>query len=241
MFGHIRRRKSAFPRCSAVVPAAGSATRMEGLDKVLVDLGGCPVLVRTLRALTDCPYITEIIVVTREDLIVPVSRLCRDFGLDKVTHVVVGGETRTQSVLHGLREVDPEVPLVAIHDGARPFVTQEVLAAAIERAAQCGAAAPAIPVTDTVKRAHDGLVEATLDRDTLFAVQTPQVFDTSLIKAALTQALESGAAITDDCAAVERLGMTVALTPGDRTNLKLTTPADLDLGLGILNGRGELV
>ena len=239
LFG--RKKKPSGPRCSAVVPAAGSATRMEGMDKILMNLGDYPVLVRTLRALTDCPYIQEIVVVTREDMIVPVSQLCKDFELDKVTHIVVGGATRTQSVLNGIRETDPEAELIAIHDGARPFVTQAVLEEVILKAAQCAAAAPAVPVTDTVKRATGGVVEATLDRDTLFAVQTPQVFEASLIKAALTKALEDGAALTDDCAAVERLGMTVCLTRGERENIKLTTPADLDLGLGILNGRGEFV
>lgn len=98
-----------------------------------------------------------------------------------------------------------------------------------------------VPVTDTVKRAMNGIVEETVDRDTLFAVQTPQVFEASLIKAALQRAVEEGVTLTDDCAAVERLGMTVALTRGDRANIKLTTPTDLDLGLGILNGRGEFV
>lgn len=239
LFG--RKKKPSGPRCSAVVPAAGSATRMEGMDKILMNLGDYPVLVRTLRALTDCPYIQEIVVVTREEMIVPVSQLCKDFELDKVTHIVVGGATRTQSVLNGIRETDPSAELIAIHDGARPFVTQAVLEEVILKAAQCAAAAPAIPVTDTVKRASGGVVEATLDRENLFAVQTPQVFEASLIKAALTKAAEDGVTLTDDCAAVERLGMTVCLTRGERENIKLTTPADLDLGLGILNGRGEFV
>ena len=111
----------------------------------------------------------------------------------------------------------------------------------ILRAAECGAAAPAVPVHDTIKRAAGGLVEETLNREELFAVQTPQVFEPSLIKAALQKAAEEGAALTDDCAAVERLGMTVCLPRGSDENIKITTPADLNLGLGILNGRGELV
>ena len=122
---------------------------------------------------------------------------------------------------------------------ARRKSQQEVLEEVIRKAAVCGAAAPAIPVTDTVKRARDGVVEETLDRETLFAVQTPQVFEASLLKAALQKAAEDGVTLTDDCAAVERLGMQVSLTRGDRANLKLTTPTDLDFGLGILIGRGE--
>lgn len=239
IFGALRKRRPATPFCTAVVPAAGSSTRMEGQDKMLLELGDRPVLVRTLQALEACALIHEIVVVTREDLVVPVSRLCRDFGLEKVARVVTGGATRTLSVLAGIRSASPEAELIAVHDGARPFVTQEVLEEVIRKAAECGAAAPAVPVTDTVKRAKDGVVEETLDRETLFAIQTPQVFEASLLKAALQKAAEEGVTLTDDCAAVERLGMRISLTRGDRANLKLTTPTDLDLGLGILIGRGE--
>lgn len=239
IFGALRKKRPATPFCTAVVPAAGSSTRMEGQDKLLLELGDRPVLVRTLEALEDCGLIQEVVVVTREDLVVPVSRLCREHGLTKVTKVVTGGATRTLSVLSGIRSASPEAELIAVHDGARPFVTQEVLEEVIRKAAECGAAAPAVPVTDTVKRARNGVVEETLDRETLFAIQTPQVFEASLLKAALQKAAEEGVTLTDDCAAVERLGMRVSLTRGDRANLKLTTPTDLDLGLGILMGRGE--
>ena len=238
-FGALRKKRPATPFCTAVVPAAGSSTRMEGQDKLLLELGDRPVLVRTLEALEDCPLIHEVVVVTREDLVVPVSRLCREHGLTKVTKVVTGGATRTLSVLSGIRSASPEAELIAVHDGARPFVTHTVLEEVIRKAAECGAAAPAVPVTDTVKRARNGVVEETLDRETLFAIQTPQVFEASLLKAALQKAAEEGVTLTDDCAAVERLGMRVSLTRGDRANLKLTTPTDLDLGLGILMGRGE--
>lgn len=241
LFGRLRKKKEHVPFCTAVVPAAGSSTRMEGQDKVLLPLGDLPVLVRTLRALEECPLIHEIVAVTREDLIVPVSQLCKDFAFGKVTHIVVGGATRTLSVLSGIQEASLDAELIAIHDGARPFVTEEILETVLAAAAQYGAAAPAIPVTDTIKRASGGVVEESLDRDTLFAVQTPQVFEASLIKAALQSAAEEGISLTDDCAAVERLGMSVHLTAGDRANIKITTPTDLDLGLGILNGRGELV
>ena len=236
----LRGKKNAVPFCAAVVPAAGSSTRM-GEDKVLLDLGGCPVLIRTLQALEACRLIQEIVVVSREDQVVPVSQLVKDYGLEKVRRIVTGGADRTRSVLAGIREVSREAELIAIHDGARPFVTQEVLEAAIRKAAERGAAAPGIPVTDTIKRAREGVVEETLEREGLFAIQTPQVFEAGLIRAALQRAAEEGLSLTDDCAAVERLGMPVSLVPGDPANLKLTSPADLDLGLGILQGRGELL
>ena len=238
LLGRLFRRRREELRCSAVVPAAGSSTRM-GKDKLLLPLGEQPVLLHTLRALDACPYITEIVVVTREELIVPIGQLCRDAALDKVRKVIVGGATRSHSVLAGLGELSPDAELAAIHDGARPLVSQAVLEAVIRRASECGAAAPAVPVKDTVKRARDGLVTATLDRAELRAVQTPQVFQVDLIKTALQKALEDGAELTDDCTAVERLGIGVALTEGDYCNLKLTTPEDLAVAEALLAWREE--
>ena len=225
--------------CAAVVPAAGSALRMEGQDKILALMGDYPVLLHTLRALEASTRIQEIVVVTREDLIVPVSQLCRDCALNKVTKIVVGGGSRTESVLNGIREVSDSANLIAIHDGARPLVTPEIIDEAILRAAERGAAAPAVPVKDTVKRAVNGLVESTPDRSTLYAVQTPQVFDADLIRAALGKALADGAEVTDDCAAVERLGVGVTLTTGCYENIKITTPVDLVIGEALLHWREE--
>ena len=233
------RRREHTPACSAVVVAAGSAWRMEGVDKVLQPLGEVPVLVRSIRPFQQCSAVTEIVVVTREDLLVEVGRLCRDFALDKVTKVIVGGAERIHSVQAGLRETDPDAALIAIHDGARPLVTGEVIQAAVEAAAQTGAAAPAIEVVDTIKRAADGHTAETVDRSALQAVQTPQVFEAGLIRATVQKALDDGELLTDDCGAVERLGMPVTLTPGSRENLKITTPLDLVLGEAILQARGE--
>lgn len=225
--------------CSAIIVAAGSARRMEGIDKMLAPLGELPVLVHTLSAFQDCDLVDEIVVVTREDLLVEVSRLCRDFSLDKVTKVIVGGAERMDSVRAGLREIRPDAQLAAIHDGARPLVPQQVLRQAIQRAAETGAAAPAVPVTDTVKRAEGDLAAETLDRSALRAVQTPQVFEAGLIRAALEKAAADGEALTDDCAAVERLGMRVSLTPGSRENFKITTPFDLLVGEAVLEARAR--
>lgn len=228
--------------CTAVIVAAGSARRMEGIDKVLAPLGELPVLVHTLYAFQDCPAFDQVVVVTREDLLVEVADLCREYGLDKVTKVVVGGAERIHSVRAGLREVDPEAELIAIHDGARPLVPQQVLEQTVEKAAQTGAAAPAVPVTDTIKRGEKGLTVETVDRSSLWAVQTPQIFEAGLIRAAIEKAVEDQVELTDDCAAVERLGMKVSLTQGSRENIKITTPFDLLVGEAILDarGRGEL-
>lgn len=235
----FKKKKPGEPKCSAVIVAAGSARRMEGIDKVLAPLGELPVLVHTLYAFQDCPSVEEIVVVTREDLLVEVGRICKDFAFDKVTKVVVGGAERVHSVRAGLREVSPQAELIAIHDGARPLVSQEVIVEAVSAAAVTGAAAPTVPLTDTVKRAEEGRTVETVDRSALWAVQTPQVFEAGLIRGAVQKALDDGELPTDDCGAVERLGMPVTLTRGSRENIKITTPLDLVIGEAILQARGE--
>ena len=223
--------------CSAVVVAAGSSTRM-GTDKLMLTLGGIPVIVRTLKAVEAAPSVDEIILVTREDMMVPLSQLCQEFALTKVTKVIRGGKTRTESVRLGTLEASGDAQVIAIHDGARPLVTTEIIENAIAQALESGAAAPAVPVKDTIKVARKGMVESTPDRASLYAVQTPQVFEASLIRAALQKALDDGAELTDDCSAVERLGMKVVLTEGDVRNLKLTTPEDILTAEALLEGSG---
>jgi 2-C-methyl-D-erythritol 4-phosphate cytidylyltransferase len=235
IFGWKKRPKERPPVCSTVVVAAGSSTRM-GMDKLLLPLGGTPVIVHTLRALQAAPSVDEIVLVTREDLIVPMGQLCQDYGLTKVVKVIRGGQTRTESVRLGTQEAHRQAQVIAIHDGARPFASTDVIETAIAQALATGAAAPAIPVKDTIKIASGGVIDSTPDRSTLFAVQTPQVFEASLIRAALQKALDDGAELTDDCSAVERLGMKVVLTAGDERNIKLTTPLDLTLAQALLEG-----
>lgn len=223
--------------CSVVVVAAGSSTRM-GTDKLMLTLGGIPVIIRTLKAVEAAPSVDEIILVTREDMMVPLSQLCQEFALTKVTKVIRGGKTRTESVRLGTLEASGDAQVIAIHDGARPLVTTEVIESVIAQALESGAAAPAVPVKDTIKVARKGVVESTPDRASLFAVQTPQVFEASLIRAALQKALDDGAEMTDDCSAVERLGMKVVLTEGDVRNLKVTTPEDILTAEALLEGSG---
>lgn len=235
----FKRKKDEEPKCSAVIVSAGLARRMGGVDKVLAPLGELPVLVHTLYAFQDCAAVDEVILVAREDLVVEISRLCKDFNLNKVKKVIVGGKERIHSVQAGLREVDPEAELIAIHDGARPLVTQEIIRDAVTRAALTGAAAPAVQLTDTIKRTEDGLAVETVDRSQLWAVQTPQVFEAGLIKGAIQKAIDDGELLTDDCGAVERMGMKVTLTSGSPENIKITTPLDLILGEAILQARAD--
>lgn len=228
--------KLSHPSCAAVIVAAGSSARMGGTDKLLAELGGLPVLSRTLRVFDDHEMIDTIIVVAREDPGCPKSAgSVRRYR--KVRIVVPGGESRQESVMHGLKAVPEGTELVAVHDGARPLVPPEVITKAILKAAKFGAAAPAIPVKDTIKVSKTGAVDETPDRSTLFAVQTPQVFDYALLLGALQNAKQKGLSLTDDCSAVEALGMTVLLTDGSEENIKITTPLDLDIAGLILKRR----
>ena len=237
MFGFRKKKKPTRPLCGAVIAAAGSSVRM-GEDKILLSLGEEPVLIHAVRPFQASAQISEVVIVTRQELIVPVAQLCKDSGLDKVSKVVAGGASRTESVRLGILELTGDPELIAIHDGARPFVTEEIIRQTIEAAERYGAAAPAVPLTDTIKELDDdGLAVRTVDRERLRAVQTPQIFQEGLIRAALQKALEDGAAITDDCAAVERLGMKVMLTAGSGENIKLTTPADIPAAEAILEAR----
>lgn len=213
--------------CGAVIVAAGNASRMGGIDKVMAPLLGQPMIAHTIRAFQNCDIIREIVIVTREDLREPILELCPWY--DKVKAVVVGGASRQESVSRGLNALSKKVKLVAIQDGARPLITQEVIDRTVRAANTYGAAAPAVAVKDTVKIINGTLVTETPDRSALRAVQTPQVFDMDLLKGALHRAFLDNADITDDCSAVERLGMTVRIVEGDERNLKVTTPMDLKI------------
>ena len=218
--------------CGAVIVAAGSASRMGGIDKVMAPLGSEPMIVHTVRAFQNCDAIREIVIVTREDLLIPIMSLCHDFS--KVQSVVVGGDSRQASVVRGIGALSDKTKLVAVQDGARPLITCQVIDRTVRAAHTYGAAAPAIPVKDTIKVVTGGVVNQTPNRSTLRAVQTPQVFDIDLLKAALKKAEKDGAAITDDCSAVERLGMSVKIVEGDERNIKVTTPLDLKIAMLLL-------
>ena len=214
-------------RCGAVIVAAGSASRMGGIDKVMATLKGEPMIVHTVRAFQTCDAIAEIVIVTRPDLILPITRLTS--GFDKVTTVVAGGSSRQESVSLGMNALSDKCELAAILDGARPLVTWQLIDRVVRAAHAYHAAIPVIPVKDTIKVCNSSLVVSTPDRSTLRAVQTPQVFDFDLLRGALKKAAEDGAEVTDVCSAVERLGMSGKTVEGDERNLKVTTPFDLKI------------
>lgn len=214
-------------KCGAVIVAAGNSSRMGGKDKIMEELGGEALIVKTVKAFVRCDAISEIVVVTREDLVEKIMGLVR--GMDKVKAVVVGGKDRPESVWLGLNALSEHMKLAAVHDGARPLVSWQVIDRAVRAGHTYGAAAPGVPVKDTIKVVGGGLVKSTPDRKTLQAIQTPQVFDIDLLRGALKKAKDDGAEITDDCSAVERMGMSVKIVEGDERNLKVTTPVDLQI------------
>ena len=225
------------PHCSAVIVAAGSSERM-GTDKLTADLCGVPVLVRTLRVFDACRLVNEIIVVTRGDRIEEMADLCKAYGISKVSKVLAGGSTRVESALVGVSEVDPKASRIAIHDGARPLVTAELIERTVRAAKEYYAAVPVIPSTDTLKAVDEkGYVIGTVDRATTWRVQTPQVFKADFIKGALTKAMEKNLPLTDDCSAMEMMGVKTMTVPGDEDNIKLTTPRDMILAEAILKAR----
>ena len=225
--------------CSAVIVAAGNAQRM-GADKVMLELGCMPVLARTLLAFQNCDAIDEIIVVTRMEKVEEVASLCKKYGVTKAGKVIRGGKTRMESALAGVSEVRSGAKLIAIHDGARPFVTDEVIRRTLDAAAAYMSAVPVIRSTDTLKAIdEDGLITGSVDRDRTVRVQTPQVFNADLIKGALTKAVSDGLTLTDDCSAIEIMGIKTHTVDGDEDNIKLTTPRDLQLGELILKTRGD--
>ena len=213
--------------CGAVIVAAGTASRMGGIDKVMAPIGGEPMILRTVRAFQECDAIKEIVIVTREDLIPKITAMTGKFS--KVIAVVVGGKDRAESVSNGLNALSGKVKLAAVQDGARPLISQAVIDRTVRAAHSYGAAAPAIPVKDTIKIVEGGIVTTTPDRNTLKAIQTPQVIDIDLLRGALKKAAQENLPITDDCSAVELLGFKVRIVEGNERNIKVTTPMDLKI------------
>ena len=222
---------------SLVVVAAGNSSRMGNAgNKQFLMLEGQPVLAHTLQAFDFLPEISEIIVVTREEDILLVNDLVRDYGVRKVKAVILGGETRQESVVCGLHEVHES--MVLIHDGARPFVTEEEIYRVLDALDDYDAVIPGVPVKDTVKRVNSqGEVVETLHREELMAVQTPQGFVTERILAAHAQAKTDSIAVTDDASVAEYAGIPVKLVPGSYQNIKITTPQDVILAEAILGER----
>lgn len=220
---------------SAIIVAAGSGTRM-GFDKLLASLGGCPVILHTLRAFQACPDIDEIVVVSSEDRVEVIRRLADDEVLSKLRTFVPGGAERQLSVWAGIRAVAADCDFVAVHDGARPLIHPGQITRCIERARETGAAASARPVSETLKRADaEGRVCGSVDRAGLWIMETPQVFAKPVLTEAYEAVRRDGVLVTDEVSALERLGHPVWLVENPTPNPKITWPSDLVLAERLLD------
>lgn len=213
---------------TAIIVAAGNSRRMgNGINKQFLLLDQIPVLIHTLKKFDNAKTISNIIVVTRSEDILTVQDMVKEFKIKKVSDIIPGGNTRQESVHNGLKMIDNQ-SLVAIHDGARPFVSSQLIDNLVETANLFDAAAPGIVPKDTVKIVNsDNTVCDTPERNTLRLIQTPQVFKSDILKLSYIKAEESGFWGTDDCSVVENFGFTVKITDGESTNIKITTFDDL--------------
>jgi len=216
---------------SAIIVAAGKGTRMgAGKDKLFLEVAGRPVVAHTWQRFEDAGCIDEIILVVRKGRQKKFERLAAKFGFQKPFRIVTGGAERQDSVWNGLEALSPTAEVVAIHDAARPCVSEELITATVKRAEESGAAVAAKPVTDTIKESADGrLIERTLDRSKLWAVQTPQTFRVELIRRAISAARQQKLILTDDTAACELIRQPVRLISRIAPNPKVTVPGDLPL------------
>jgi 2-C-methyl-D-erythritol 4-phosphate cytidylyltransferase len=223
---------------SAIIVAAGSSRRM-GFDKLFAPLAGKPVLWHSIKAFNDTKEVDEILVVTREDRMDEVEELVSKGGLKKVTKVISGGAERHISVWNGLQAVDSKgSEYIAIHDGARPLVTPQLIKACLELATTHGAASCASQIPDTVKRASiEQMVTESVERTGLWAMQTPQVFSSGLILQAYAALMAKHEMVTDEVSAVQKMGKKIALLKNDDWNLKVTFPHDLELAEHVLELR----
>ena len=226
-------------RVSAIIPSAGSGTRMKAsLAKQFLPLGGMPVLCHTLSVFERCPAVTEIIVVlSRNDMKLAEETIFKRFPFRKISKVVEGGPSRMASVSLGLKAVSPGAEIVVIHDGCRPFVTEAMITESVAAAKINGGAVVAIPLLDSLKKTVGGRVAGTIPREGLWRAQTPQAFRAAVLREAYEAAIKSSAEATDDASLLERLGMPVAIVNGSEFNIKITVPEDLVMGEMILKRR----
>ena len=222
----------------AVIPAAGAGVRMgEKRAKQFRKLCGRTILAHTLKKFEDCKSIDRVVVVAPKGYV----ELCRDevgLGFGKVSKVVTGGRQRQDSVYEGLKVLEKDIDIVVVHDAVRPFIEPDLIDKAVELCKDAGAVIVAVRAVDTVKFCRDKVVECTLDRESLWCAQTPQVFERTILERAFERALEDGFYGTDEAALVERLGHGVGIVEGSYDNIKITTPEDMEVGKLIL-GRME--
>lgn len=220
---------------SAIIVAAGNGTRFGSkTPKQFLEILGKPLIIYTLEKFESCAAIDEIILVLSDEQIENFSQMVEKYNLKKLTKIVVGGETRAASVLNGLNALDSQkTEIVAVHDGARPFVSVYEISATVEKAKQFGAACLVATINDTVKEIAEGKIVRTIDRSKLRRAQTPQCFRYEILRRAFAEC-EIGEIVTDECFLVEKLGYAISVVEGSPKNLKITTPEDFAFAENLL-------
>ena len=224
-------------KANTIIVSAGKGHRfLKEKKKQFYLLGDRPILAHTLDKFENCPLIHSILlVVGQEDMDYCLKEIIEKYGYRKISQLIPGGRQRQDSVKNGIDLLPKETEIVVIHDGVRPFVTKEMIEESIRSAVKCQAVATAMPVKETVKMVQrDGIVLQTLDRDSLWQIQTPQTFQVNVIKEAYHKATADGFIGTDDASLVEHLGVKVHILPGAYSNIKITTLEDLMLANLIL-------
>lgn len=221
---------------SAIIACAGSFSRMNGVNKQLLELDGIPVAVRSMLAFEQLDEVTEIIASVRECDIDEYKKLAEKYGVTKLKAVVKGGKTRQQSIFNAYKEVSKETRYVAVHDGARPLVSPENIKQCIRDASIFGGAVLGVPVKDTIKNVDDGLITDTPDRRKLYITQTPQIFRKDIYVKGINFANSHELDFTDDCQLAEAVGAKVAMTESSYRNIKITTPEDIAVAEILLKG-----
>ena len=218
-----------------IIVSAGSSTRMGGLNKQFLQICGVPVIARTLRVFEKSPFISRIILVAREDNIPDMQLIADKYGIEKLTDIVAGGNQRRDSVMCGLKILGADEKKVLIHDGARPFADDVLIGNAVAALENSDASVCAVKIIDTIKRADDNKnVVATVDRENLYSVQTPQGVDVPKYLEAISRFPDD--TVTDDASLMEKAGYSVKIVDGNRRNIKITTPDDINFAEIIVKG-----
>jgi 2-C-methyl-D-erythritol 4-phosphate cytidylyltransferase len=221
----------------AIIAAAGVGRRMAGKrPKQFLELAGLPIIFHALRAFENCDVIHQIVVVLAADEAGAFPSKAKEHGINKLSAVVAGGETRAASVLEGLKAVDPATEVVAVHDSVRPFVSADEIVRTVEAAKLEGAAILVAAPLDTIKEVKDGVVSRTLDRSTIRYALTPQCFHYELLRRAYGKVDVSDVSLTDEASVVERMGARIVTVEGSPRNIKITRPEDLEIAEAILRG-----
>lgn len=228
-------------KTQVILASGGISLRMQNKNKLLAKIGNIPVIIRTLMALSSFSNVLEIVLVVNKKFEDNYKKLIEKYEISKIEKIIHGGEKRQDSIWEGIKQLNPKIPFTAIHDAARPFITEELFNEILEQAIKYDCAIPAIPINDTIKQTDKkGFVDKTLDRAQIFAVQTPQIFKTELIIKAYEKIHKKEKIYkTDDCAIIEEFGKKVKMVKGDNNNIKITNETDLIIAEIIAQKKGD--